>query len=127
MAAEDAAQQARALQQALKLSGWFDGAWLQDALYEWAESRVPAAEVRAWLAADIVCRADDASALRELGISADQVRAAQLGERISMGALSIEEAALLLFDMADLGDIRRQVRARRLATRPAGADEAAQV
>jgi hypothetical protein len=126
MAAEDAAQQARALQQALEHSGWFDGSWLQDALYEWAESRVPVAEVRAWLAADIV-RADDASALRELGISAEQVRAAQLGERISMGALSIEEAARMLFDMADLGDIRRQVRAQGRATRPTAADEATQL
>ncbi len=44
-----------------------------------------------------------------------------------MGALSVQDAARLLFDVADLDDIRRQVRARRLATRPAGADEAAQV
>jgi hypothetical protein len=54
MGAEDATQQARALQQALERSGWFDGAWLQDALYEWAESGMPVAEVRAWLAADVV-------------------------------------------------------------------------
>src|SRR6266540_642815 len=126
MAAEDAAQQARALQQALEHSGWFDSSWLQDALYEWAESGVPVAEVRAWLAADVV-RADDASALRGLGISAEQVRAARLGERVSMDVLSVEDAARLLLDVADLGDIRRRVRARGLATGPAGADEAAHV
>ncbi len=84
------------------------------------------AEVRAWLAADVV-RAYDASALRELGIGAEQVRAAQLGERVSMGALSVQDAARLLLDVADLGDIRRQVRARPRATWLAGADEAAQV
>ncbi len=126
MAAEDAAEQASALQQALEHSGWFHGSWLQDALYEWAESEMPVAEVRAWLAADVV-RADDASILRELGISAEQARDAQLGERVSMGALSVEDAARLLLDVADLGDIKRQVRARGPATQPAGADEAARV
>ncbi len=83
MAAEDAAQHARALQQALDHSGWFDGSWVQDALYEWVESRVPVAKVRAWLAADIVSPYD-ASALRELGISAEQIRGGQLGERVSV-------------------------------------------
>ncbi len=62
---------------------------------------MPVAEVRAWLAVAVV-RADDASALRELGISAEQVRAARLGERISMGALSVEDVAGLLLDVADL-------------------------
>ena len=126
MAAEDAAQQARALRQALEHSGWFDGSWLQDALYEWAESGVPVAEVRVWLAADVV-RADDAAAFRELGIGAEQVRAAHLGERVSMGALSVQDAARLLLDVADLNAIRPQVPDRGLVTRPAAADEAAQV
>jgi hypothetical protein len=124
VAAEDVVRQARALQRALEDSGWFDLHSLQEALYQWAESGLSVTEVRSWLAAEVV-RAADAEAFRELGIGAEQVRAAQLGERVSTGTLPIEDAARQVLGAVDLGEIRRQARTPRLAAQPAGADEAA--
>jgi hypothetical protein len=88
----DLAGQAQDLEDALKRSRWFDGSRLQVALYEWAESGLPLDDVRNWLAAGLA-HADDVLALRDLGVSADLIHDAGLGEQISAGALSVEDAA----------------------------------
>ena len=84
-----------ALTAALRRSGWYDRASLQDALYGWAASGLSVGEVRAWLAADI---ADPTVALafRELGIGPDEVHAAEVGEQVTIGRLPIGEAARLI-------------------------------
>ncbi len=79
MAAEDAAQKAHALQRRWNTVA---GSTAPGSRMPCTSGRewVPVAEVCAWLAADVV-RADEASALRELGISADQV-----GPRLTSGS-----------------------------------------
>lgn len=101
MAGEDVERQLRALQDVLQESAWFERWSLQEALYEWSATGMPAAEVREWLAAD-VARAGDARVFREVGIGAEEVRAAELGEQVSMGTLAVDEAARQLVGAAEL-------------------------
>ena len=92
-----------ALTAALRRSGWYDRTSLQDALYGWAASGLSVGEVRAWLAADI---ADPTVALafRELGIGPDEVRAAEVGEQVSIGRLPVDEAARTILGPGAVGD-----------------------
>jgi hypothetical protein len=88
------ADQAQTLEDALQGSGWFhqDRMALQAELYEWAASGLPLDDVRGWLAAGVV-HAEDALTLRELGVSAERIGDTGLGEQISVGVLSVEDAA----------------------------------
>jgi hypothetical protein len=95
--------EARLLAKALRASGWYDPMSTQTALYRWSATGLPLGEIRAWLTADI---ADPIAALefRDLAIGPDEVRAARVGERVTVGSLSIEDAARsILGPRADAG------------------------
>ncbi len=113
-----------ALTEALRRSGWYDRASLQDALYGWAACGLSVGEVRAWLAANI---ANPTVALdfRDLGIGPDEVRIAGVGEQVSVGRLSVDDAARAILGPRAVGDLsllRAAPRAERFAAadRPAG-------
>ena len=84
--------QAKALQAILRRSGWYDRASLQEAAYRWAATGLPLNVIEGYLTAGI---ADPGAAefFTELGISAGQIRMAGIGEQISIGSMSVEDAA----------------------------------
>ena len=84
--------QAKALQAILRRSGWYDRASLQEAAYRWAATGLPLNVIEGYLTAGI---ADPGAAelFTELGISAGQIRVAGIGEQISIGSMSVEDAA----------------------------------
>jgi hypothetical protein len=89
---QQAREQAKALQAVLRRSGWYDRASLQQAAYRWAATGLPLDAIEGYLAAGIA-DPEAAESFAELGISAKQIRVAGIGEQISIGSMSVEDAA----------------------------------
>jgi hypothetical protein len=118
----DQRQLAAALTAALQRSGWYDPACLQDGLYQWAATGLSVGEIRAWLAADIA-NAWVAVGFRELGIGPQELRASRLGEQVSIGRLSVDEAARTILGPRAAGGLD-QLRAAFRNQQLAGTDQA---
>jgi hypothetical protein len=93
---QQAREYALALPGVLRRSGWYDRASLQEAVYQWSATRLPLDVIEEYLAAGIADPWVAAECFRELGISARQIRGAGIGEQISIGSMSLEDAAKVL-------------------------------
>jgi hypothetical protein len=93
---QQARQYALALPGILRRSGWYDRASLQEAVYQWSATRLPLDVIEEYLAAGIADPWVAAECFRELGISASQIRVAGIGEQISIGSMSLEDAVKVL-------------------------------
>jgi hypothetical protein len=93
---QQARQYALALPGILRRSGWYDRASLQEAVYQWSATRLPLDVIEQYLTAGIADPWVAAECFRELGISARQIRGAGIGEQISIGSMSLEDAAKVL-------------------------------
>jgi hypothetical protein len=111
-----------ALTDALQRSGWYDPASLQDGLYQWAATGLSVGEIRGWLAADIASPRV-AAGFRELGIGPQEVRASHLGEQVSIGRLSMDDAAQAILGPRAAGGLD-QLRAAFRSQQLAGTDQA---
>jgi hypothetical protein len=100
------------LEEAVVRHGWADPAAAQAAVYAWAESGIPVDQVELWLHAG-VARPQDAAALLELAIGPEVVQQAGLGEQLTAGLVTVDDAAgrLLGLGARDLGQLRVGFRA----------------
>jgi hypothetical protein len=102
---QEARRHAAALLAALRRSGWYDRASLQDAAYRWAATGLPLDVVEAYLAAGIADPRVAAEFFTELGISARQIQVAGIGEQISIGRMSVEDAAKVILGPRAVGGL----------------------
>lgn len=90
---QEARRQATALLAVLRRSTWYDRTTLQAAAYRWSATGLPLDVIEAYLAAGIANPSVAAEFYLELGISPRQIRVAGIGEEISIGRMSVEDAA----------------------------------
>jgi hypothetical protein len=83
---------AAALADALRRSRWYSPASFQQALFEWSTTGLAVSEIRNWLQAD-VANPWAALSFRTLGINPDDVRASSTGESVTIGRVSVQDAA----------------------------------
>jgi hypothetical protein len=83
---QPARQYALGLFEILRRSGWYDRASLPEAAYRWSATRLPLDVIEQYLAAGIADPEVAAECFRELGISAEQIRVAGIGEQVSQEA-----------------------------------------
>lgn len=93
---EEARQYALALTEILRSSGWYDHASFQDAAYNWSATRLPLEVIKQYLAAGIADAWVARECFRDFGISAEQIQAAGVGEQITIGTMSLEDAAKVI-------------------------------
>jgi hypothetical protein len=89
---QEARRQVEALEGVLRRSGWYGHASLQDAQYQWAATGLSVEAIEAYLAAGIADPRVAAEFCFELGISAKQIQLAGIGEQVSIGSMSVEDA-----------------------------------
>jgi hypothetical protein len=93
---EEARQYALALTEILRSSRWYDRVSFHDAAYNWSATRLPLEVIKQYLAAGIADPWVAAECFRDFGISAEQIQAAGVGEQITIGTMSLEDAAKVI-------------------------------
>jgi hypothetical protein len=102
---QEARRQVKALEGVLRRSGWYGRGSLQDAQYRWAATGLSVEAIEAYLAAGIADPRVAAEFCFELGISAKQIQLAGIGEQVSIGSMSVEDAATAILGLRAAGGL----------------------